>query len=103
MRKLSAYRIIALAVVDFLMLMSPIGIAAQDEGSDTAAQSTPEATEEAGNGETFQDSGTPDTTSDLVLGLVVIFGLLALFSVSLVMRFRSVGNEKARLEDLLEE
>jgi hypothetical protein len=46
------------------------------------------------------DSGTPDTLSYLILGLVVAFGILAAFLASMISRYRNLQKDADLLEQL---
>ena len=43
---------------------------------------------------------TPDTTAYLLLGLVVFFGILALFIVSMVIRANNLRKDEGMIEQL---
>jgi len=44
--------------------------------------------------------GTPDTVNFMVLGYAVIFGCMAFYLVSLVVRFRNLRQDQHVLDDL---
>ena len=46
---------------------------------------------------------TPDTTAYLLLALVVFFGILALFIVSMVIRANNLRKDESMIEQLSEE
>lgn len=46
---------------------------------------------------------TPDTTSYLILGLVVVFGFATLFIASMVLRYRSYQQDLKLIEQLKDE
>lgn len=46
---------------------------------------------------------TPDTTSYLILGLVVVFGFATLFIGSMVLRYRSYQQDLKLIEQLKDE
>jgi hypothetical protein len=48
-------------------------------------------------------ASTPDTAAYLVLGLVVFFGILALFVVTMVIRANNLRKDEALIEQLGEE
>ena len=43
---------------------------------------------------------TPDTVNFMILGYAVIFGVMALYLVSLVVRFRSLRQDEKTLDEL---
>ncbi|MCB9449945.1 MAG: hypothetical protein H6672_00810 [Anaerolineaceae bacterium] len=49
------------------------------------------------------ESVTPDTVAYLYLGLAVIFGIMAIFIVSMVIRYRSLKKDLLMLEQFQQE
>ena len=48
----------------------------------------------------FLQSGTPETTSYMIAGYAVIFGVMFLYLVSLLLRWRNLNQDLALLQEL---
>lgn len=49
------------------------------------------------------ETTTPDTLAYLVLGLIVAFGILAVFIITMVARYRNLQKDIALIEQLTDE